>query len=387
MGLTVKKKCRERCDLSKQRIKCAHPKVKDSYYVQFRVEDDGKCLRLAQPGNGRLIRWKVGPNKREAEKQEAIYKTKLLAGTMPSKQVRHLSKTFEQWGKEYIEIEEVKRLRSYRERCQRITTVLAPFFGKKLLQDITAKDVEDFRQERGRGRAIATVNVDHNILKHMLKHAMKRDLISRNVASLVAAPKPKNARNRVLEPEEWDRLYNAAPEWFQPVLLTGYHTGMRLEEILGLTWDRVDLEKGRIFLPGTLTKNGQSREVPLTPLLKRTLQQLREQDGVTRITGLVFQKQGRKLTHTYRIVASLCEEQNIPSFVFHDLRHCAVTNLADAGVDTETIMKIVGHSSVEMFLRYRTIKAEKLDAAMTSLNTLITLRQTTTRQVSEIAAL
>jgi len=33
----------------------------------------------------------------------------------------------------------------------------------------------------------------------------------------------------------------------------------------------VDLEKGRIFLPGSMTKNGQAREVPLTPMLKRTL--------------------------------------------------------------------------------------------------------------------
>jgi integrase len=203
------------------------------------------------------------------------------------------------------------------------------------------------------------------------------------VASLIAAPKPKNARNRVLEPAEWGRLYSAAPEWFKPVLLTGYHTGMRLEEILTLTWDRVNLEKGRVFLPGVLTKNGEAREVPLTPLLKRTLQHLREYDGVTRISGLVFQKKGWKLNHTYRIVHQLCREQKIENFVFHDLCHCAVTNLANAGVDTETIMKIVGHSWVEMFLRYRTIKAEKLDNAMTRLNTLITRRHYAARQVSE----
>ena len=48
----------------------------------------------------------------------------------------------------------------------------------------------------------------------------------------------------------------------------------------------------------------------------------------------------------------------------HDLRPHAVTNLADAGVDTETIKKIVGYSSVEMFLRYRTIRAEKIAAAI-----------------------
>jgi hypothetical protein len=56
-------------------------------------------------------------------------------------------------------------------------------------------------------------------------------------------------------------------------------------------------------------------------------------------------------------------------------------------VVTETIMKIVGHTSVKMFLSYRTIKAEQLDDAMTRLNTLITWRQQAARQVHEFAAL
>lgn len=346
-------------------------KRKDSYYVEFRVLDDGKTLSLSSGIQGAsLRRWKVGcVNKTIAKQQEAIIKTKLLAGTMVSERVRQTVRTLGEWAEEYKAIEEVRQLRSYKERCQRIDQVLVPFFGSsRLLQDLTVKDVEAFRQERGKSRAVATVNVDHNILKHMLKQAMRRDLLTRNVASLVAAPKPKNARNRVLEPTEWDRLYANTPEWFKPVLLTGYHTGMRLEEILTLTWDRVDLEKGRIFLPGHLTKTGQERLVPITATLRRELQRHRGLDGVTRIQGLVFHKDGRKLSHTYREVQRLCREQQIDDFVFHDLRHCAVTNLADEGVEIETIMKIVGHSSVEMFLRYRTVKADRLDAAMARLD-------------------
>jgi hypothetical protein len=72
---------------------------------------------------------------------------------------------------------------------------------------------------------------------------------------------------------------------------------------------------------------------------------------------------------------------------FRDLWRCAVTSLVDAGVDTKTIMKIVGYTSVEMFLRYRTIKVEKLDAAMTPLMTLITRQEPAARQVPGIAAL
>ncbi|MEO7862846.1 MAG: site-specific integrase, partial [Nitrospirales bacterium] len=331
-------------------------KRKDGYYVEFRVLDNGKTLSLASGVQGaKLIRWKVGcGNKTIAQKQEAVIRTKLMAGAMASERTQNTVMTLAQWAEEYKAIQEVTRLRSYKERCQRIDKVIVPFFGgNRLLQDLTAKDVEAFRQDRGKGSAVATVNVDHSYLKHMLKQAMRRDLVTRNVASLVTAPKPKNARSRVLEPEEWSRLYGNAQAWFKPILLTGYHTGMRLEEILTLTWDRVDLEKGRIFLPGHLTKTGQERLVPITPILRREFHRLRALNGVTRIQGLVFHKKGAKLSHTYREVQRLCENQKIKDFVFHDLGHCAVTNLADSGVDAETIMKIVGHSSVEMFLRYR----------------------------------
>ncbi len=363
-------------------------KRKDSYYVEFRVIDDGKRLHLAAGVQGaKLKRWKVGcTNKTTAKQQEAIIKTQLLSGTLLSERAQHLSMTLGAWGDVYKQIEDVQRIRSYRERCQRIDQAIVPFFGAHtLLQDLTVVQVEAFRHERAKGRALATVNVDHNILKHMLKQAMKRDLVTRNVACLVAAPKPKNARDRVLEPDEWSRIYDAAPGWFKPVLLTGYHTGMRLEEILTLTWDRVDLERGRIFLPAALTKTKQDRSVPMTPTLRREYQLLRQQDGIVRISGLVFQKNGKKFNHTYRTMRKICQAQQIENFIFHDLRHCAVTNLADAGVDTETIMKIVGHSSVEMFLRYRTIKAEKLDDAMSRLNTLITRRSPASSQALEIA--
>jgi integrase len=348
-------------------------KRRDSYYVEFPVRDDGRTLTLARGSPGaNLKRWKVGSlNKTLAKQQEAMIKTDLLKGVIKSEQIE-APKTFSQWAAEYLQIEEVRRLRSYRERSQRIEKVLKPLFGKKLLPDLTVRDIEEFRNVRGVGRALSTVNVDHTILRHMLKHAMKRDLVGRNVASLVAAPKPKNARDRVLEPDEWERLSKAVPPWFQPVLIMGYHTGMRLNEILGMHWEWVDLEKKRIYLPGEATKTGLGREVPMTPTVARLLHALRGQGGVVRMKGLVFLKMGKRITHSYRIVMNACKETKIENFVFHDLRHCAVTNLADAGVDTETIMKIVGHSSVDMFLRYRAIKPEKLDAAMDRLNTLIT---------------
>ncbi len=66
------------------------------YYVQFPVIDDGKTLRLLPFGSRTLRgvkvrRWKAGRSKEEAAKQEAIIKTRLLAGDMPSKAAARLS--------------------------------------------------------------------------------------------------------------------------------------------------------------------------------------------------------------------------------------------------------------------------------------------------------
>lgn len=90
---------------------------------------------------------------------------------------------------------------------------------------------------------------------------------------------------------------------------------------------------------------------------------------MARISGLVFTNDGKRITDSVkdREMRALCQAQRIEDFRFHDLRHSAVTNLRNAGVPIETIMKIVGHASVEMFLRYRAVDDAELDAAMAQL--------------------
>jgi len=58
---------------------------------------------------------------------------------------------------------------------------------------------------------------------------------------------------------------------------------------------------------------------------------------------------------------------------FHDLRHCAATNLRRAGVDTVTAMRIVGHKSERMHRRYNNVAEDDLVAAASKVNTYLTL--------------
>ena len=90
-------------------------KRKDSYYVEFRVADDGETLSLAAGGGGQLRRWKVGSlNRTRAKEKEAIIKTKLLSGNMPSTtQARAQSMTFRQWADQYLSLEHIRNLKGY----------------------------------------------------------------------------------------------------------------------------------------------------------------------------------------------------------------------------------------------------------------------------------
>jgi integrase len=58
-------------------------------------------------------------------------------------------------------------------------------------------------------------------------------------------------------------MLKISPGYLMPVLLCAYHTGMRLGEILGLTWDRVDLKAGFIRLKEAATKTGDARSIPI----------------------------------------------------------------------------------------------------------------------------
>jgi len=242
------------------------------------VLDNGKTLTLAKGIQGaRLKRWKVGcTNKEVAKKLEAKIRTDLTLGLMKSEQQKPV--LFCEWAKTYLNLEEVKALRSYQDRLEIMQRQLVPFFGSRLIGEIQPTDVEDFRAQRklrtGKPASLQTINNDHIVLKHCLNVALRRSLLVRNVAALVPMPDPQNGRDRVLSEEEWEKLYTSAKPHLKPILLVAYQLGQRFGEIVNLTWDRVDLKRGFITLRGTDTKTKKPRQIPITPDVRATLNSL-----------------------------------------------------------------------------------------------------------------
>ena len=158
--------------------------------------------------------------------------------------------------------------------------------------------------------------------------------------------------------EEWSKLHQVAKPHLKPVLLLAYQLGQRFGEIVGLTWDRVDLRRGFITLRGQDTKTKKSRQVPMTPDVRMALQRLAKVRSLS--TRHVFMFKGKPLQRISRSFRTALKDAGITDFRFHDLRHCASTNLRRAGVDTATAMKIVGHQSEKTWKRYNAIEERDL---------------------------
>ncbi|WP_447983824.1 tyrosine-type recombinase/integrase [Nitrospira sp. Nam74] len=386
-------------------------KRKDSWYVEFRVIDDGKAFSLAPYGTGKLKRWKVGClNKGEARKQEAIIKTRLLSGQEVSPSVLRLeSITFQEWASTYLELEEVRRLRSYRDRLLKVKHLVS-FFGDKLLCNITAQDVEEYRKQRcqydltkcphcqqmtgfkrcqcgwerkdeGRPVSVQSINHDHTALTHMLNVAKspRYKLIVDNPASHVPKPDADNWRDRVATTEEWLRLKQHAAPHLVRYLAILYSMGPRKSELLKLEWPDVDMRRKEFRLRET--KNGEPRVVPMTDEVYGIFKELWQERRLDYPKVFLYKGKPWKSPRTAYLAA--CRRAGIQAtgkegLHIHDFRHTASTNLRRAGVDTMTAMKVVGHKSEQMHRRYNQITPDDLKEAAARLtdyqtNTLITL--------------
>ena len=152
--------------------------------------------------------------------------------------------------------------------------------------------------------------------------------------------------------------------------LMAYQTGMRLGEILGLTWGRVDWKAGLVRLKAEDTKTDEARLIPLTSELTALLGDLYKVRYLHE--SRVFRVKGCSVGSIKTAFNAACRRAEIQGFHFHDFRHTAVTNMRRAGTDHLTIMKITGHKTLEVFKRYNSFLEGDLKEAAHRFNTYFT---------------
>jgi integrase len=220
------------------------------------------------------------------------------------------------------------------------------------LKHFSTRLVEEYQTARlSAGNKPATVNRHLSTLKHMIRKATDWEMVDEGTLKRVRKAKqlPENNRRlRFLSGEEARALVASCADHLRPIVITALNTGMRKEEILSLEWDQhVDLRHGFILLDQT--KNGERRQIPISPMLRETL------SGIVRRVDVPFvfhDREGKRYKDIKTGFHAALRRSKIRDFRFHDLRHTFASLLVMGGVDLATVKELLGHKDFKMTLRY-----------------------------------
>jgi len=257
------------------------------------------------------------------------------------------------------------------------------------LASIRGVDIAALRDGWLQHYAPASVVRHMAVLSHVFNVARKEwgmeSLV--NPVSAVRKPSVSNARTRRVTASagevdeahgqrstqggELERVIAASSSALLPAIIAlAVETAMRRGEIVSLCWEHVDLVRRVAHLPAT--KNGSSRDVPLSSKAVDTLRMLWKQVEAKR--GQVFNIRADAITRAFdRAVTRArnrymedCENQGVipdkrflVDLNFHDLRHEATSRLAEI-FPMHELTKITGHKDPRMLMRYYHPKAEDL---------------------------
>jgi len=172
-------------------------------------------------------------------------------------------------------------------------------------------------------------------------------------------------RRGFFEKAEYERLLAKLPEYLRQVITFAFWTGWRMRsEILPLTWEQIDLEKGTVRLWAGTTKNSEGRVITLPAELRALLERLWT-EHVTSWPSChyVFHRAGQRIKAFGDAWRSACKEAGLEGRIPHDFRRTAARNMVRAGIPERVVMQLLGHKTRSMLDRYNIVNEEDLREA------------------------
>ncbi len=215
------------------------------------------------------------------------------------------------------------------------------------LHALSTLDIDRLISTITASKSDATVNRYLSALHTLLKWGMTRNYL-KAIPSFTWQAEDEGRIRWITEAEE-KQLFKHLKGPVADVVKVALATGMRRNEILGLTRDNLEPTWVRLWK----TKNDQPRSVPIEPVTYKRLQGL--------MGHMPTQAQLRYSWDRARLAMGL-EDDDL--FVFHACRHTCATRLVRANVNIRIIQRWLGHKRIETTLRYSHVNDEMLTEAL-----------------------
>ena len=288
----------------------------------------------------------VGDSKEQAEGAMAVRRRRLMDEkhglASPIEDIR-----FDELAEKYYKLEASTK-RSW-SRARLSLDHLKRAFKGRMTSEITKLRIDEYKDKRLERVDGPTINRELGTLSHLFSKAVGWGHAASNPVKGIKRYPENEPVNRPLTREEEPRLLAAASKRLRAIILIALNTGMRRNEILSLRWGNINLPEGQIELEARNTKGGKKKR--LVPLNSAAVEALRT---LPHAHDLLFQSPTRKghIKDVKTAFHAACEKAGIEGLRLHDLRHTFGTRLGERNVDIITIKNLMGHSRIEMTMRY-----------------------------------
>lgn len=265
------------------------------------------------------------------------------------------------------------RPRTFQSYAEIVRLHRAPELGHLPLAKLSPQAVQAVMNRKlESGLSPRRVQYIHAVLRHALSYAERWGVTARNVAKLVAPPRIVREEVQPFSIEEARRFLVAVrDDRLSALYRVALGLGLRQGEVLGLTWEDVDLGIGRLTVLRALQRydgayhldppktKRSSRTLTLPPALVAAFKEHRLRQMEERLLagpawtgnewGLVFTTEagaplnGTVVTHKFQMAL---HKAGLPGMRFHDLRHWSATFMLVQGVPLRVAMEVLGHSQI-----------------------------------------
>lgn len=280
------------------------------------------------------------------------------------------------WYEQYVEINcKYNTKRAYKNIIEKH---LKPSLGIYKLKNITPARLQEYINFKFKeGYSMETLRDHRAVLSNCLKYAVyPGELIKDSPVKFLKIPKDnsrKDNSSKIITLEEYNQIIKEFPfgDRRHIPLEIGFHTGFRISEILGLTWDDIDLENKTITVNKILIlKNandwilqspktqGSYRTLFIGDSLVNTLKKHKVWQNENKLKyGEYYTRyehdfvctydDGRILTHnSLKNIGNISNMKLGIRFSFHKLRHLHATILIEAGANMKDVQERLGHTKI-----------------------------------------